>query len=190
MMTTALDPETTALLVMDVQPLFLTQCADSARLIANINRLTAQARSAGTASTFVRVAFRPGYPELSDASPLAEVVKTAGVLVEGGNDTELDPRIDRGVGDLVVTKHRTSAFSGSDLEMILRATGVRTLVLSGFSTAGVILSTVDAAFDLDYRVVVAADCCADPDFDVHDVLIRKVLPRRATVAGADEIQWI
>jgi nicotinamidase-related amidase len=188
-MTTTLDPNTTALLIMDMQPPFLAQCSDSAGLIANINGLVAEGRSACAAIMFVRVAFRPGYPELSDASPLADVVKTAGILVEGGQDCAVDPRLDRSPTDIVVTKHRTSAFSGNELEMILRATGMRTLVLAGFSTAGVILSTVDAAFDLDYRILVASDCCADPDPSVHDLLVRKVLPRRATVAGAVEIRW-
>jgi nicotinamidase-related amidase len=58
---------------------------------------------------------------------------------------------------------------------------VDTLVLAGISTSGVVLSTTRDAADRDFRLLVLADCCADPDPDVHRVLIEKVLPRQAEV---------
>jgi hypothetical protein len=42
----------------------------------------------------------------------------------------------------------------------------------------------------DYRLLVLADCCADPDADVHEILMTKVFPRRADVtdtAGLDAL---
>ena len=50
------------------------------------------------------------------------------------------------------------------------------------------LSTVRQAADLDYRLTVLADACADPDPEVHRVLTEKVFPRQALVTTADE--WI
>ena len=61
--------------------------------------------------------------------------------------------------DVVVVKHRVGAFSSTDLDMILRAKGVDTLVLTGLATSGVVLSTVRQGADADYRLVVVADCC-------------------------------
>jgi hypothetical protein len=55
-----------------------------------------------------------------------------------------------GQGEPVIAKHRTSAFSGSAFEMILRARNIETLILMGHSTSGVILSTVRLAADLNY----------------------------------------
>jgi nicotinamidase-related amidase len=49
---------------------------------------------------------------------------------------------------------------------------------------GVVLSTVRAAADLDYRLVVLRDCCADGDSEVHRVLLDKVFPRQAEVIDA------
>ncbi|MGH7440727.1 MAG: cysteine hydrolase family protein [Polyangiaceae bacterium] len=46
---------------------------------------------------------------------------------------------------------------GTDLDMILRANGIDTLVLGGIATSGVVLSTVRHAADADYRLVVVAD---------------------------------
>jgi nicotinamidase-related amidase len=65
--------------------------------------------------------------------------------------------------------------------MILRAKGVDTLVLFGIATSGVVLTTVRHAFDLDYRLIVLKDACADLDPEVHRVLTEKVFPAQAEV---------
>jgi nicotinamidase-related amidase len=90
-------------------------------------------------------------------------------------------------GDVVVVKHRVSAFHGTDLETILRAKGVDTLVLAGIATSGVVLSTARHAADADYRLVIAKDACADRDDEVHRVLTEKVFPRQAAVVSTAEI---
>jgi nicotinamidase-related amidase len=66
------------------------------------------------------------------------------------------------------------------------AAGVDHLVLSGVSTSGVVLSTLRLAADLDYRLTVLCDCCADRDEEVHRVLMERVFPSRAAVMGSAE----
>jgi len=87
---------------------------------------------------------------------------------------------------VVITKHRVGAFLGTDLDIVLRANGIRTLVLTGIATSGVVLSTLRYAADADYRIVVVEDCCADRDAEVHRVLMEKVFPRQATIIRAEE----
>jgi nicotinamidase-related amidase len=72
--------------------------------------------------------------------------------------------------------------------MILRSSEVDELVLCGIATSGVVLSTLRQAADLDYKLVVLADGCADLDPEVHRVLLEKVFPRQADVMTVDE--WI
>ena len=88
--------------------------------------------------------------------------------------------------EVVVVKRRVSAFTGSDLEVILRAYGIQHLVLAGLSTSGVVLSTLREAADKDYRVTVLSDCCADRDEEVHRVLTTKVFLMQADVVGVEE----
>jgi hypothetical protein len=64
---------------------------------------------------------------------------------------------------IMVTKHRVGAFAGTDLDMILRAKDIATLILFRISTSGVVLSTVRHAAAADYRLIVIKDCCADGD---------------------------
>ena len=79
-----------------------------------------------------------------------------------------------------------SAFSGSDLEIVLRAQNIRHLVLAGIATSGVVLSTTREAADKDYELTILSDVCADTDEKVHSVLINKVFPRQATVITVEK----
>jgi nicotinamidase-related amidase len=79
-----------------------------------------------------------------------------------------------------------SAFAGTDLEMLLRARETETLAMFGIATSGVVLSTLTEAFDLDYRVAVIGDCCADRDVELHNVLLRNLFPTRGVVLTATE----
>jgi nicotinamidase-related amidase len=87
----------------------------------------------------------------------------------------------------VVTKRRVSAFTGSDLDVVLRGLGAGTLVLTGIATSGVVLSTLRQAADLDCGLTVLADACLDADPEVHRVLTGKVFPRQAEVSTV--AQW-
>ncbi len=79
-----------------------------------------------------------------------------------------------------------SAFTGSDLEVVLRAGDIRHLVLAGIATSGVVLSTLREAADKDYDCTVLSDLCADMDDEVHQVLTTKVFPRQAKVITTRE----
>jgi nicotinamidase-related amidase len=70
---------------------------------------------------------------------------------------------------------------GTDLAMILGARNVDMLILLGFATSGVVLSTTRYAADADYRLFIVEDCCADTDAAVHDFLCAKIFPRQADV---------
>jgi nicotinamidase-related amidase len=50
-----------------------------------------------------------------------------------------------------------------------------------------VLSTVREAHDLDYSVVVVADACADPDAEVHDLLVTKIFPKQGRVISVSEL---
>ena len=79
-----------------------------------------------------------------------------------------------------------SAFSGGDLDVVLRARAIDSLVLTGIATSGVVLSTLRQAADLDFALTVLSDGCADPDDEVHRVLIEKVFPSQAQVMTVRE----
>jgi nicotinamidase-related amidase len=73
------------------------------------------------------------------------------------------------------------------LDLILRANIIETLIILGYAIGGVVLSTVRHAADLDYRLLVVEDCCADQDSEVHDLLTQRILPRQTTVVSAGDV---
>jgi nicotinamidase-related amidase len=147
------------------------------------------ARAAGIPVMFVRVAFRPGYPEIAESNQSFSGAAQAGdTYTQDHPATQLHAALTPEPGEPVIVKRRVSAFTGSDLEVLLRAAGADSLVLAGISTSGVVLSTLRQAADLDYRLTVLADACADLDEEVHRVLTDKVFPKQAVVTTADE--WI
>ena len=89
-------------------------------------------------------------------------------------------------GELIITKKRVSAFTGSDLEVVLRSLDIKHLILSGISTSGVVLSTLREAAEKDYKLTVISDFCADREDEVHRVLTTKIYPRQASVFTTGE----
>jgi nicotinamidase-related amidase len=177
---------TAALLVMDVQVGIVARFGGDPALLGALARAVDAARSAGLRVVYVRVAFRDGTPEVAASNRTFAAIAGQGGFAETAPQTRIHPAVAPRPGDVVVTKRRVSAFAGSDLAEVLRGGLVDTLVLTGIATSGVVLSTLRQAADLDYRLVVLEDACADADPEVHRVLTTKVFPRQAEVLTVDE----
>ncbi len=186
--TLSLDTKSSALLVMDFQALIVENYAKNTEvLLPRTASLLDAARKAGMLVVYVVVGFRTGHPEISARNAAFSGAKKAGMFAAGDPKAEIHPAVAPQPGEPVVTKHRVGAFFSTDLDMILRAHNIETLVLTGISTSGVILSTVRHGADADYRLVVVHDCCADGNDEVHRVLTEKVFVRQATVVASTDV---
>ncbi len=182
----ALNAKATAVLAMDFQNRIVDMIDDKEALVARTAALLDAARAAGSLVIYIVVGFRPGFPEVSSRNKSFSAIKASGGF-GAGDSMNIHATVAPKDGDVVVTKHRVGAFLGTDLDMILRAHDIDTLVLSGISTSGVVLSTLRYAADADYKLVVAQDCCADPDAEVHRVLTEKVFARQAEIVSATDV---
>jgi nicotinamidase-related amidase len=135
---------------------------------------------------YVTLAFRPGYPEVSDRNKSFSSIAGTGRFTDGDPGIGIPGAVAPAPGEAVITKRRVSAFAGSDLDVLLRARRIDHLVLAGIATSGVVLSTLRQAADLDYRLTVLADGCLDADPEVHQVLLGKLFPRQAEVTSVAE----
>jgi nicotinamidase-related amidase len=169
---------------MDVQDWVVDRLGDPA-MMDRVVAAVAAAREAGVRVIHVKVGFRPGYPEVSPRNKTFSQLVQSGQLIEG-ESSQIHPQVELRAEETIVTKKRVSAFAGSDLDMVLRAGEITSLVLTGIATSGVVLSTLRQAADLDFELTVLADACADQDEEVHRVLTEKVFPRQATVATVSE----
>ena len=171
---------------MDMQQGILSRFPEKSALIAKVAGAIRHAREHHIKMIVVRLGFRHDMPELNPAN------KPFTRLMSGMSHADLDAfmQLDAGLGvrqtDIIVSKKRYSAFSGSDLGMILRVQDISSLVLTGISTSGIVLSTLGEAFDKDYQLTVLSDACADRDEEVHRFLLEKIFPKQAEVMTVED----
>ncbi|MCS7003092.1 MAG: cysteine hydrolase, partial [Dehalococcoidia bacterium] len=109
------------------------------------------------------------------------------ICLEGTWGQELVAGLAAQRDDIVVKKHRYSAFTNTNLDLILRGHGIRTVVVTGCSTNACVESTLRAGFELDYYIVVPSDGVASWDVDLHHATLANVRHRFGVVTTADEI---
>jgi nicotinamidase-related amidase len=175
-----------ALLVMDMQTAVLRNLPNSADLTKKAADAINIARARKIPVLYVVVGFRPGMPEVSPNNKIFAASRERMVSANMDEWMKIDVSITPVPGDIIITKRRVSAFTGSDLEVVLRALGIQHIILSGVATGGVVLSTLREAADKDFRITVLSDCCADADSEVHNILMLKVFPRQSDVFTLDE----
>jgi nicotinamidase-related amidase len=178
--TFTIDPAHAAVLSMDCQAGIVSIYARDGKdaFLVRVAGVLSHARAAGMTIIHIQVGFRPGFPEISSRNALFAAVKSSEQHQQLFREplTAIPDGIAPQGNEIVITKHRVSAFAGTDLAMILRANEIDTLVLYGIATSGVVLSTLIDAADADYRLAVIGDCCADLDAALHDCLIQRFFP--------------
>jgi nicotinamidase-related amidase len=187
----AIDPKRTALLAMDFQNGIVARAPEPDALLERVKGAIADVRAGGGTIAYVRVAFTE-----DDWAAVPETNKSFSRLAEARGmhhehaDTQIDERIAPEDGDIVVRKTRVGGMSTTDLHEQLARRGIDTLVLTGISTSGVVLSTLLDAVDRDYRVIVLSNGVADQRADVHEVLLNSLFPSRAHVIDSTTLRGL
>jgi ureidoacrylate peracid hydrolase len=178
-----IDPSHTAVLVVDIQNDFCSpegylgrkygcdEAANEALAARNVS-LTDTARDAGALIVWIQAIYDPIYlsaPMLMKARSRDNDVR----CVDGSWGAEFY-KVAPKEGDLVVRKHRYSAFSGTALDNLLRRNGIRTTVVTGVSTNICVESTLREAFNLGYYVVIPRDCVAGNNAALHEATLQNV----------------
>ena len=170
----AIDLARTALVLIDMQRDFLEPGGFGETLGNDVSRLasavfpTARVLAAARAAGLLVVHTREGHrADLSDCPPLkrrrgriGEPGPMGRILVRGEPGHDLVAELTPADGEPVVDKPGKGAFFATDLDLILRARGVTTLLVTGVTTEVCVQSTVREAADRGYQVAVLADACA------------------------------
>lgn len=147
-----------------------------------------RARAAGVLVGYVRVGFAPDYAECPPGSPVFSKAKENGVFKLGDWGTEVFADFAPQPGDPDIVKHRVSPFYGTKLEPLLRAQGIRRLILTGVSTNGVVSAAVREGHDRDYACTLLEDCCAGATREEHDHALSG-LKRYAEITTASQLTF-
>jgi biuret amidohydrolase len=159
---------------------------DRTGVLTTIGRVLDGARAAGARVVYTRVAWEPGFGDLSPNSPLLGMVAQNGCLVDGSHGAAIVDELAPRDGDHVVTHKRVGGFSGTTLDVVLRSAGVDTVVFVGVATNASVEGTARAASDLGFRTVVVADACSAGSPAAHDASIES-LSLLTEITTADEL---
>lgn len=178
--------QNTALLVMDMQSGILANFPGTENVIKNISEAIEFARNKNIQIIFATLGFKNGAAEISPNNKVFAATREHIANINLKEFSKVHAALKQKENDIYVTKRRVSAFTGSELEVVLRSKGIQHLILTGVATSGIVLSTTTEASDKDFRITVLSDGCADRDEEVHRVLTTKILLRHANVLTIEE----
>ena len=175
-----LDPQETALLVIDIQNTYLEPHEDDEEntrwqpffdrmnntVIPNTAKLIAQSRANGTEVIFARIAClkEDGRDRsLSQKKPGFNYL----LLPKDRPDSQIVDELQAKDDEITVLKTTDSALTGTNLRIILHNMGIKNVVVAGIFTDQCVSSTVRSLADESFNVVVVEDCCAAATLDLH-----------------------
>ena len=127
--------------------------------IERTNQAIAHARRHNWPIAHVRVGFDATYAQCPKHSPMFSSAAEHQALQLDSWGTAFHDKLAHEQTDTIITKHRVSAFYNTDLEVLLRAQHIDTLILCGVATNMAVEHTARDAHDRDYRVVILTDAC-------------------------------
>ena len=198
-----LEPARTALVIIDMQKDFCVDgfatskagrpLAAAKAIIPRLADLLTTARAAGALVFHVGFWTLPDHD--SDSGPwLAQrrrsTYATDKIAIAGTEGAEFIDELSPANGEIVIRKRRYSAFKGTDLDMMLRAHGIQTVVPTGVSTNVCVESTLRDAFEYNYYVCVPEDGVASWNMDLHAATLTTVDARFGLVTTCAEVMGI
>ena len=196
-------PTHTALVIVDMQKDFCTpgfgaeragrDLEAARRAIPQIRRLLHAARNAGATVAHVGFWTLPDHGSDSDTwlwKRQGSTVSSPQLCIAESEGARFVDELEPLTGELEIRKHRYSAFTATNLDLLLRARDVRTIIVTGVSTNVCVETTFRAGFELGYAVVVPPETCASWDEELHQAALANVRHRFGITPRIDEILTI
>jgi nicotinamidase-related amidase len=154
------------------------------KLVHSINELVGIMRAFSRPVLWVRQEFEP---DLRDAFPEMRA-KGIRITIKGTQGCEILSELAVAPSDPIIIKKRYSAFYGTNLDEMLARLEPDAIILAGINTHACIRTTAIDAYQRDWPVILAADCMDSYDQEHHEVSLRYMRDKLATVMTNEEIR--
>jgi nicotinamidase-related amidase len=196
----AIDPKTTALVLIEYQNDFTTEggvlhgavaeVMDKTGMLANTLEVVDAARAAGATVMHAPISFAEGYNEISSHPyGILKGVVDGKAFIKGSWGAAIVDALEPADGDIVIEgKRGLDTFASTNLDFILRSKGITTIVLGGFLTNCCVESTMRSGYENGYKVITLQDCLAATSPEEHDNALKFDFPMFSEpMAAADLI---
>ena len=190
-------PKHSALLIWDMEYAIGPNAFNYKEILANLKSLSARAREFGVP---VLYSVQTGFDLIKEEAPVwvrvrmkrAKASDPSQLLKEKENphDREIVEELKPEAKDIVFQKRRPDGFVGTDLDLILRSNGVRTILIGGVATEGGIEGTARTARNLGYDIVVLKDCVGSRNRELHELALKLMDQTHFDISTAGEITEI
>jgi ureidoacrylate peracid hydrolase len=190
------DPRWAALLIVDVQNDFVSSKGSAAQrgddvssaqaMVPRLIRLIEEARRFSLPVIHVKTT----HSEWTDTPSWIyrkSQEKALTTCREGTWGAEFYEGISPQPDERVVIKHRYSAFIHTDLNTVLKAKGIESVLVTGVATNVCVETTARDAYMYDYYVTMLEDCAAAYDPKLHEATLENIRLHFGLVASSDEI---
>ncbi|MGN6718462.1 MAG: cysteine hydrolase [Candidatus Binatia bacterium] len=187
-------PKHSALLIWDMEYAIGPNAFNYKEILANLKSLSTLARDSGVP---VLYSVQTAFDLLKEESPVwvrvrmkrAKASDPSELLNEKENphDREIVEELKPQPKDIVFQKRRPDAFVGTDLDLILRSKGVRTILIGGVATEGGVEGTARTARNLGYDIVVLKDCVGSRNRELHELALKLMEQTHFDISTASEI---
>ena len=190
------DPRWTALLIVDVQNDFVSPKGSAAQrgddvsaaqaMVPSLVRLIDEARRVSLPVIYIKTT----HGEWTDSPSWIYRKSQQGALNtcrEGSWGAEFYQGISPLPGERVVIKHRYSAFINTDLNTVLKAKGIESVLVTGVATNVCVETTTRDAYMFDYYVTMVEDCSAAYDSKLHETTLENIRRHFGLAASSEEI---
>lgn len=152
--------------------------------LENVQNAISKARKKEIPVIFVNIGFAEDYSDWPENSPLFGAAKKFEALKENTWATELHSSLTKHEHDIVITKKRVSAFSGTSLEKVLKEEEIDTIMMGGVATDLVVQTTARDAHDLDFNVIILEDLCGAANEEDQETSL-KLTAKIAKISNSD-----
>ena len=178
-----------AIVVVDLsrgftEPQFATG-ANLSDVVAATSRVVEAARTAGAPVVFTTIAYDAA--DVAGACAWLRKAPGLGVLREGSELVDIDPRLPRRHGDALVVKKGASAFFGTHLASLLAAMRVDTVVVCGATTSGCVRASAVDAVQSGFGVLVPRECVGDRAPGPHEANLFDIQAKYGDVVGLGDV---
>jgi ureidoacrylate peracid hydrolase len=183
------EPSKTALLIVDMQNVFVEGSPISApegpQVLNRLNRLADVCHEVGLPVIYTAHVVRPDHSNVGVLGDILPPVQ-AGLIDDGSVSGDLHAGVRMSEGDILLKKPRYGAFHGTDLELILRQRGIDTLIIGGIATNVCCETTAREANVRDFKVLFLSDGTATfglPDMGFGAITGQEVQRVTCSVVG-------